>query len=149
MKQVIEQGNISVKDSLLDFWKGFFSFNGKSTRKAFWIGIIEWIVAIILNNLIFGTLSESYAGGVSGAILNTILYGITIILIIPLTALIFRRLKDAGMKTLWITLLVIFDYVIYILFILFPTIAFTLAVFCISWGISLIVLCIPSGRISE
>lgn len=149
IKQVNEQNPISVKDSLLDFWKGFISYNGKTPRKAFWIGVVEYFVVIALNNLIFGTLNSDYAGGVSGKIFTTILFGVLLIMQIPLTALAFRRLRDAGMKTLPITLIVLINCAFSIAFVFFPMIALVKVGLIVCQCFMVLLFCVPSNGIQK
>lgn len=148
IKQINEQGNVSTKTALLDFWKGFISYNGRTTPKGFWIGVIEYLVVILLNNFIFGSLSEIYAGGISGMILSCILYGILIVMQISLAALAFRRLRDAGMKTLPIALLVILNFALSICLAIYPLIVVRVASL-VCQIFMVILFCIPSGKISK
>ncbi|WP_290033157.1 DUF805 domain-containing protein [Ligilactobacillus cholophilus] len=146
IKQINENKTTSVKDILLDFWKGFISFNGKTTRKGFWIGLVEFLAVVILDFLIFGKLNYSYAGGVSGIIFSTFLYGIFLVMLIPLFALAFRRLRDAGMKTLLITILVVLTFAISVLCLFFPLpLIYVATIACHFFMI--ILLCIPTGAI--
>ena len=110
IKQINNDQNVTTKESLIDFWKGFISYNGRSSRKAFWIGLLEYLAIIfVVDDALFGYLSYAYAGGTSGIVINVIQVVFLVIMLIPLTALAFRRLRDAGLKTSPITILVILN----------------------------------------
>ena len=112
LKQVNETQDVTLKDSLLNFWKGFVSYNGRSVRKSFWIGIVEYLaIMIVIDQLVLGYFASAYAGGTSGIVVLVVRAIFLLAMLIPLTALAFRRLRDAGLKTLPITILVIINAV--------------------------------------
>lgn len=148
LKQIKENQAVTLKDSLLNFWKGFISYNGRSVRKSFWIGIVEYLVLlIVVNQLILGYFASTYAGGTSGIIVLVIRTIFLLIMLIPLTALAFRRLRDAGLKTLPITILIIINALLAVLNVLFTsTIAVAALVVCQAFLILLF--CIPTDAMT-
>ena len=132
LKQVSETQDVTLKDGLLNFWKGFISYNGRSVRKSFWIGIVEYLaIMIVIDQLVLGYFASAYAGGASGIVFLVVRAIFLLAMLIPLTALAFRRLRDAGLKTLPITILVIINAVLAVLNVLFTsTIAVAALVVC-------------------
>lgn len=148
LKQVNENQDVTFKDSLLNFWKGFISYNGRSVRKSFWVGIVEYLaMMIVINQLILGYFASNYAGGISGSIVLVIRAIFLLIMAIPLTALAFRRLRDAGLKTLPITILVIINALLAVLNVLITsTLAVAALVVCQAFLILLF--CIPTDAMA-
>ena len=148
LKQVNETQDVTLKDSLLNFWKGSISYNGRSVRKSFWIGIVEYLaIMIVIDQLILGYFASAYAGGASGIVFLVVRAIFLLAMLIPLTALAFRRLRDAGLKTLPITILVIINAVLAVLNVLFTsTIAVAALVVCQAFLILLF--CIPTDAMA-
>lgn len=148
LKQVNETQDVTLKDSLLNFWEGFISYNGRSVRKSFWIGIVEYLaIMIVIDQLVLGYFASAYAGGTSGIVVLIIRAIFLLAMLIPLTALAFRRLRDAGLKTLPITILVIINAVLAVLNVLFTsTIAVAELVVCQAFLILLF--CIPTNAMA-
>ena len=148
LKQVNETQDVTLKDSLLNFWKGSISYNGRSVRKSFWIGIVEYLaIMIVIDQLVLGYFASAYAGGTSGIVVLIIRAIFLLAMLIPLTALAFRRLRDAGLKTLPITILVIINAVLAVLNVLFTsTIAVAALVVCQAFLILLF--CIPTNAMA-
>ena len=148
LKQVNETQDVTLKDSLLNFWKGSISYNGRSVRKSFWIGIVEYLaIMIVIDQLILGYFASAYAGGASGIVVWVVRAIFLLAMLIPLTALAFRRLRDAGLKTLPITILLIINAVLAVLNVLFTsTIAVAALVVCQAFLILLF--CIPTDAMA-
>ena len=148
LKQVNETQDVTLKDSLLNFWEGFISYNGRSVRKSFWIGIVEYLaIMIVIDQLVLGYFASAYAGGTSGIVVLVVRAIFLLAMLIPLTALAFRRLRDAGLKTLPITILVIINAVLAVLNVLFTsTIAVAALVVCQAFLILLF--CIPTDAMA-
>ena len=148
LKQVNETQDVTLKDSLLNFWKGSISYNGRSVRKSFWIGIVEYLaIMIVIDQLILGYFASAYAGGASGIVFWVVRAIFLLAMLIPLTALAFRRLRDAGLKTLPITILLIINAVLAVLNVLFTsTIAVAALVVCQAFLILLF--CIPTDAMA-
>ncbi|WP_283577475.1 DUF805 domain-containing protein [Ligilactobacillus aviarius] len=148
LKQVNETQDVTLKDSLLNFWKGSISYNGRSVRKSFWIGIVEYLaIMIVIDQLVLGYFASVYAGGASGIVVLVVRAIFLLAMLIPLTALAFRRLRDAGLKTLPITILVIINAVLAVLNVLFTsTIAVAALVVCQAFLILLF--CIPTDAMA-
>ena len=148
LKQVNENQDVTLKDSLLNFWNGFISYNGRSVRKSFWIGIVEYLaIMIVIDQLVLGYFASAYAGGASGIVFLVVRAIFLLAMLIPLTALAFRRLRDAGLKTLPITILVIINAVLAVLNVLFTsTIAVAALVVCQAFLILLF--CIPTDAMA-
>ena len=85
------------------FWKNYFNFNGKATRKEYWfVQVLNLLILIFL--LILS--SYSYLEVVAfGEVLNTILLATSVLYIfvniIPLASLTCRRFSDAGFSKIW------------------------------------------------
>jgi len=80
----------------LDAWKNYFTFTGRSRRKAYWMFVLFNIIAVILANVIdnvLGLSEQSGYGPVGG------LY--TLAVFIPGLALAVRRLHDTGRTGWW------------------------------------------------
>ena len=148
LKQVNETQDVTLKDSLLNFWKGSISYNGRSVRKSFWIGIVEYLaIMIVIDQLVLGYFASAYAGGASGIVVLVVRAIFLLAMLIPLTALELRRLRDAGLKTLPITILVIINAVLAVLNVLFTsTIAVAALVVCQAFLILLF--CIPTDAMA-
>ena len=148
LKQVNETQDVTLKDSLLNFWEGFISYNGRSVRKSFWIGIVEYLaIMIVIDQLVLGYFASAYAGGASGIVFLVVRAIFLLAMLIPLTALAFRRLRDAGLKTLPITVLVIINAVLAVFNVLFTsTIAVAALVVCQAFLILLF--CIPTDAMA-
>lgn len=106
----------SLKKCLLVFWKGFVDYRNQAGRKEFWIGVAEGLLLIFLiNQLIFEYFAVAYAGGTSGKIVFAIQIIFALAVLVALTALVFRRLRNVGLKTLPITILVVMNVALFIL----------------------------------
>ena len=83
----------------LDAWKNYFTFTGRSRRKAYWVFFVFNVIATILANLIdnvLGLAGQSVYGPVS------MLYALAVFL--PGLALAVRRLHDTGRSGWWMLL---------------------------------------------
>ena len=97
----------------LDAWKNYFTFTGRSRRKAYWMFVLFNIIAVILANVIdnvLGLSGPSGYGPVGG------LY--TLAVFIPGLALAVRRLHDTGRTGWWmlISFLPLIGIIILIIF---------------------------------
>ena len=81
-----------VKTYFLDIiTKHFFDFGGKEGRKVFWLFLLNcFIVNLIL-----------------GAILATLSYIFSLVVLLPSLGILVRRLRDAGFSPWWALLLLI------------------------------------------
>lgn len=148
IKQINESQDVTLKASLLNFWKGFISYNGRSVRKSFWIGVIEYLVILfVINQLILGYFASVYAGGASGIAMTVIRAIFLIVMLVPLTALAFRRLRDVGLKTLPITILVIIDALFAVLNVVFTS-TIVLAIWVLCQAFLILLLCIPTDAMA-
>lgn len=97
MKRIEESGEISFKQAFVDFWRGLFSFGGRSTRTGFWYGILGLLIT--LNGMV------CKIAGPNGAfmtifIISVLVYLVAFVVIkIGTWALFFRRMRDVGFKT--------------------------------------------------
>lgn len=122
---------MSFWKSILNFWTRIFDYKGRSTRKEFWIGILQIllipIIATIIGVAIFGfdIYEDKY--------LPLIATCSIILLILPYISLIIRRMRDIGFTNLGIIFIILiailanaaFNVVIFIIALL-PTNAFIL-----------------------
>ena len=150
LKQINENQDVTLKDSLLNFWKGFISYNGRSVRKSFWIGIVEYLaILIVIDQLILGYFASAYAGGTSGIVVLVIRAIFLLVMLIPLTALAFRRLRDAGLKTLPIMVLVVINAVLAVLNVLFTsTTTIAVAALVVCQAFLILLFCIPTDAMA-
>ena len=94
------------------FWRNYFNFSRRSTRSEFrWPYIINIVIALILGFLA-GPQSSHWWTAPFG--IATVVFGLLII--IPMWALIVRRVRDTGVKhvVLWGVLGVIFNIIAFI-----------------------------------
>lgn len=93
----------SFKESLLNFWKKTFDYSGVSKVSEYWwiiivTGIIEFISIFVL-------LANVFENGSAGKITAYIILGIVALFIgLPSISLSVRRLRDAGLSNLGISL---------------------------------------------
>lgn len=108
MKRIEESGEISFKQAFVDFWRGLFSFGGRSTRTGFWYGVLMMSLVIpwgllgllvVLNGIVYGMTGPA---GIFWPVLiiSFLVYlVVSIIIQIGTWALFFRRMRDVGFKT--------------------------------------------------
>ena len=108
MKRIEESGEISFKQAFVDFWRGLFSFGGRSTRTGFWYGVLMMRLVIlcgllgllvVLNGIVYGMTGPA---GIFWPVLiiSFLVYlVVSIIIQIGTWALFFRRMRDVGFKT--------------------------------------------------
>jgi uncharacterized membrane protein YhaH (DUF805 family) len=83
----------------LDAWKNYFTFTGRSRRKAYWMFVLFNIIAAVLAGVLdslLGFAGENGYGPISG------LYSLAVF--IPGLALAIRRLHDTGRTGWWMLL---------------------------------------------
>ncbi|QIL49940.1 DUF805 domain-containing protein [Weissella coleopterorum] len=113
---------ISFWQAFKNYWRRGVDFRGKSTRAEYW-----WMVlwAVLFSVILLGGLAISMflwtsnhgIGQIETLIFKNIIYFliltivISVILIIPTTALTVRRLRDTGFKTWLIWVLILLNYV--------------------------------------
>ena len=100
------------------FWRNYFNFSGRSTRSEFWVPYILNIVIALVLGFLAGPQSSHWWTAPFG--IATVVFGLLII--IPMWALIIRRVRDTGVKhvVLWGVLGVIFN-IIALIFGFIPT----------------------------
>ena len=108
MKRIEESGEISFKQAFVDFWRGLFSFGGRSTQTGFWYGVLMMRLVIlcgllgllvVLNGIVYGMTGPA---GIFWPVLiiSFLVYlVVSIIIQIGMWALFFRRMRDVGFKT--------------------------------------------------
>ena len=99
----------------LDFWRNYLNFWGRATRMQYWVPmIINWVIALMLLGQ-----GEQYPT------LRYIAAIFSLILIFPTWTVIIRRVRDTGVKHMfiWGWLAIVFSIVAFILA-LFPSDAF-------------------------
>lgn len=80
----------------LDAWKNYFTFTGRSRRKAYWMFVLFNIIALVLANFIDNALGLAGQNGYGPL---TTIYGLAVF--IPGLALAVRRLHDTGRSGWW------------------------------------------------
>lgn len=97
----------------LDAWKNYFTFTGRSRRKAYWMFVLFNVIAIVLANFLDNALGLAGQGGYGP--ISTI-YGLAVF--IPGLALAVRRLHDTGRSGWWmlIALLPVIGGIVLIIF---------------------------------
>lgn len=108
MKRIEEFGEISFKQAFVDFWRGLFSFGGRSTRTGFWYGILmmKFVISygllgllVVLNGMVYKIT------GPDGIFWPVLMISVLIYLVVSIViqigtwALFFRRMRDVGFKT--------------------------------------------------
>lgn len=108
MKRIEESGKISFKQAFVDFWRGLFSFGGRSTQTGFWYGILMMKLVIsggllgllvVINGIVYEMVGPN---GMFWTVLiiSFLVYLIVLVVIqIGTWALFFRRMRDVGFKT--------------------------------------------------
>lgn len=140
MHKVEENGQkISFKQAIIDFFRGYVDFGGRTTRGGYW-----WVeLAGFLAGLIFVIISEiaCFASDeVCGAII-IILCICSFAVILPSITVWVRRLRDVGYSNLGICILAFVPLFTYILAIAIPPLIFLVLIFNI---LVLITLMLPS-----
>lgn len=117
MKRIEESGKISFKQAFVDFWRGLFSFGGRSTQTGFWYGILMMRLVIsggllgllvVINGIVYEMV------GPNGMFWPVLIISFLVYLIVSVViqigtwALFFRRMRDVGFKTtplvIWIVI---------------------------------------------
>lgn len=134
MKKINEDSNVSFIQAVKDYFIGFFNFKGTTSRRGFWFGVIP---ALLLNGLLLLAINylpvtifnHKMSSIMMGALFQSqteqwmSIFGFIIILFIGLVAiylfaqigllaLISRRLRHIGLKSLGIICWLIFFVVI-------------------------------------
>lgn len=104
---------VSMKEAIIDFFKRYAKFKGKSTRAAFWwiqlIGFLISIVGLIAMCLFFVCIASGHMMGPTNTtaakyglwtsiIIGIILFILALACIIPSISLTFRRYQDVGLS---------------------------------------------------
>lgn len=109
MKKIEEKGRVMFEDAVSDYWHGLFSFGGRSTRSGYWWSVFNYfatiyflaLAAVLLTGLSFGTALMIVVLGLTGCM---------IAMLIGNLAVLFRRLRDVGLKTAPIVILNVLIY---------------------------------------
>ena len=114
---------VSFWQAFKNYWRRGFDFKGRSTRAEFWWMVLWAIIGLVI--LLGGLAGSMYilvhhaeTNQFERLIYNNIIrffvltLVIGIILIIPSTALTVRRLRDTGLDTWFIWVLVIFNFIL-------------------------------------
>lgn len=138
----------SLTKCLLGFWRGFVNYQKQTGRKEFWIGMLEgWGLILLVNQFIFEYFAVAYAGGASGKIVLTVQVIFTLVMLIALTALVFRRLRDVGLKTLPITVLVVCNVLLFLLKVFYAS-TILAAGFVILMGLMFLLFLMPANAMT-
>lgn len=122
---------VGIMQALIDYWKGYVNFRGKTTRAGYWWikfwGLSFWVIALLalLGGILYdSTINSDTDYGLYSSynpVLPYIVWGVIgawiivkIITFLPSSALTIRRYRDAGLK----------DWVAWVLWIIKPVIAF-------------------------
>lgn len=94
-------------------WKNFAVFEGRSTRKDYWMAVLYNFVISLLISIIGGALNLSILG---------LLY--SVVVIIPSLAMTFRRFHDTNRSGVWIliTLVPFVGWIIELIFLCLPSV---------------------------
>lgn len=94
------------------FWRNYFNFSGRSTRLEFWVPYILNVIILFVLALLAGPQSSHWWTAPFG--IATFVLGLLII--IPMYALIVRRVRDTGVKhvVVWGVLGIIFNIVAFV-----------------------------------
>ena len=96
----------------LDYWRNYLNFWGRATRQQYWVPmIINWVIALIL-----------LGQGEHNPTLKYVAAIICLSLIFPTFTVIVRRVRDTGVKHIFIWgLLAMICSLLACIFALFPT----------------------------
>lgn len=103
---------VSMKEAIVDFFKRYAKFKGKSTRAAYWwIQLISFLISLvgfIVMCVFFVCIASGHMGSTNNPvaewglwtsiIIGIILSVLVLVCIIPSVALTFRRYQDAGLS---------------------------------------------------
>ena len=111
MHRIEESGKVKFPQAFKDFWEGMFSFGGRSTRAGYWWGQFSWLlISLILLLVVYVTYEVAFIMSSPALIMMGITITIigAIVIYIANTAVLFRRLRDVGIKTpaliIWLVL---------------------------------------------
>lgn len=111
MKRISETGKVSFVQAVKDFYRGYFDFRGRSTRRGYW-----WVAIGIIAMTTFSYQENGYGYGYQPSI-NPFVVFISVVfvlsLIIPMMSLLVRRLRDTGIKSKAILALYVIYYALY------------------------------------
>lgn len=92
MVSIQEKGKVSFKQATIDFVRGYFDFNGRTTRSGFWWAQLIRLVYIALSwGIIYGCLLTGNA-----IVFYSAIGILALLLTIPTLALNVRRYRDSG-----------------------------------------------------
>ncbi|KRM53243.1 DUF805 domain-containing protein [Ligilactobacillus araffinosus] len=111
MKKIEEKGRVMFEDAVSDYWHGLFSFGGRSTRSGYWWSVFNYFATIYFLGL--ATILLTFLSFGSALIIVVFgLVGCMIAMLIGNLAVIFRRLRDVGLKTVPIVILNVLIFVL-------------------------------------
>lgn len=95
----------SIQDIYIEYWKNYFNFKDRSTRKEYWTPtLINLCINFLLAALTIMSFSIIGTGSILGSIFGILFIIFIIANLIPSYAIYFRRFRDAGRQ--WITALI-------------------------------------------
>lgn len=110
---VIKQsGKVGFWQAIKDFWKGYVSFQGTTTRAGYWwacLGNYLLIIAAVIISFIALFASNDWVKGSLIFILVLLLCGL--VLILPSLALLTRRFRDVGLNLTGLLVVMITPFV--------------------------------------
>lgn len=136
--QIIEKGKITIKQSLIDFFKGIFNYLGVTTRRGLgWGSLIGFgcLIPLILIFDIFYDDSKYTTFALIGLLIVMLFYFLTYL------AAYFRRMRDIGFKARTILIIVFLQRLL--LFVPILNFLAAISIFAMPW----IALLVPSGQL--
>lgn len=113
-RKINQIGKVTFKQSISDFWAGYFDFKGRTTRLGyFWIQIF-YLLLFVLYYMIIHLLGAITHQPMLRLMLlrlsSNLLILFSIFSVIPNISIVTRRLRDAGFSNIVITILIIGYY---------------------------------------
>lgn len=135
--QVVERGKITIKQALIDFFKGIFNYLGVTTRRGLGWGSLIGFFCLIPLILIFDIFYEDSKYTTFALVGLLVIMGLYFLACL---ATYFRRMRDIGFKTRTVLIITLLQRIL--LFI--PVVSFVsaLSIFAMPW----IALLVPSGQ---
>lgn len=131
MRRIEETGSISFQTAVVDFWHGLFSFGGRSTVAGYWWAILNVFITQFV--LLLCAMALMTFGMIIPIVGIPIMFIVTLalwvglcVLMIGEMAVLFRRLRDVGLKlsailaliliplVLGLTILMVITYMVFV-----------------------------------
>lgn len=134
---IIERGKITIKQALIDFFKGMLNYLGVTTRRGFGWGTLIGLLCLIPIILIFDVFND-YSKYTTFALIGLLV--IMCFYFLACLATYFRRMRDIGFKARTVLIITLLQRLL--LFVPIVNFLAALSIFAMPW----IALLVPSGQ---